>query len=138
MAQFGAGPQFAAQCPRAPWLVGFRPWTDADGPVPAPLAARATALAGDSTVALDTTESFPLPGVTALVRVEARPWLRGADGSLAEGCFRVGGVYLPIDSPPTAPARRDEGWSRTVAILTAASLGVGLLATVSSWAFSKK
>jgi hypothetical protein len=139
MAQFGVGPQFAASCPRVRSPDGWRPWVpDLDGPVPPPLAARATALASDGSVPLGATESFPLPGVTALLRVEARAWLRGADGALAEGCFRVGGVYLPDDSGLTAPAPRDEGWSRTVAILTAASLGVGLLATLSSWAFSKK
>lgn len=101
---------------------------------------RAQALAADATVPLGATESFPLPGVTALLRVEARAWLRGADGSLAEGCFRVGGVYLPAETPATAPARRrgDGGWTRTVAILTAVSLGVGLLATLHSWASPSK
>jgi hypothetical protein len=141
MAQFGAGPQFAAQCPRARSPDGWRPWIpDLDGPVPPPLAARATALAGDGATPLGATESFPLPGVTALLRVEARAWLRGADGSLTEGCFRVGGVYLPADSPPAGPPRSRDGggsWTRTVAILTAVSLGVSLLATLSSWAFSK-
>jgi hypothetical protein len=135
--QFGAGPQLAAQCPRAPALIGLRPWTDADGPVPVPLATRATVLAADTTVPLGATESFPLPGVTALIRVEARAWLRGADGSLAEGCFRVGGVYLPAENeeaivrPPILV--NESPWAKAAAILTVVTVGAGIIAGLTSW-----
>jgi hypothetical protein len=131
MPQFGAGPALAAQCPTVPPPDGWRAWVDADGPVPDALAARAASLAADQVVPLGTTESYPLPGVTPLVRVEPRAWSRDASGALVEGCFRASGIYLPIEAMSaagvTAPS---DGLSRTISILTAASLAAGTLATV--------
>ena len=71
MVQFGAGSALAAQCPVVPTPDGWKPWfLDTDGPVPEALLARAVALAADQSIPLGTTESFPLPGVTTLIRVE--------------------------------------------------------------------
>jgi hypothetical protein len=136
MAQFGAGPQLAAQCPIAPIPEGWRAWLpDADGPIPDALAKRAAALAADSGVALGATESFPLPGVTALIRVEPRVWGRDAQGGLIEGCFRAAGIFLPSGAPEgagiTPPS--SSGWDKAIAVLTVASLAVGTAATLHAW-----
>jgi len=117
-------------------LVHFRPWLDdTDGPVPTPLALRATVLAADPKVPLGTTENFPLPGITALIRVETRTWRRSPDGSLAEGCFRVGGVYLPAESEEVQPPIRihDSPWEKAAAILTVVTIGAGIIAGLTSW-----
>lgn len=141
MTQFGTGPQLAAQCPRPPTPDGWRPWTDADGPVPNALAKRAAALAAadPASVDLGATESFPLPGVTALIRVEPQAWSRDATGTLVEGCFRVGAIYLPAESPaggqPAAPST--DNLTKTIGILTAVSLTVGTVATLATWGRSK-
>lgn len=133
--QFGAGPDLAAQCPQAPVPDGWRNWVDADGPVPDALAKRATAIAADPNVPLGTTESYPLPGVTVLIRVEPQAWSRDAQGNLTQGCFRTGGVFLPSGSAAaagvTAPTS-DASLSRTVGVLTAVSLAVGTVATVAT------
>ena len=105
---------------------------DADGPVPNGLSARASALAADATVPLGTTESYPIPGVTTLVRVEPQAWTRDAQGNFAAGCYRVGAVYLPAGSPAIA-APTDSGLNRTVGVLTAVSLAVGAVASIAAW-----
>jgi len=137
MAQFGAGADLAAQCPVAPTPDGWRPWSDADGPVPDALAARAQAVGADATIPLGTTESYPLPGITTLIRVEPRVWNRDTTGALVQGCFRVGGIYLPIGTPTasdvvTPPTDDEDGLTKTIGVLTAASLVVGTVATISS------
>jgi hypothetical protein len=133
--QFGAGPELAAQCPQAPTPDGWRNWVDADGPVPDALAKRATAIGSDPGVPLGTTESFPLPGVTTLIRVEPRVWSRNDQGALVQGCFRSAGIYLPSGSAAaggiTAPS--DAGLNRTVDVLTVVSLAVGTVATLAAW-----
>ena len=135
MAQFGAGSQLAAQCPIAPIPDGWRPWADLDGPVPDTLAQRAKAIVGDPSVPLGATESYPLPGVTTLIRIEPHVWGRDEQGNLVQGCFRSAGVYLPSGAPEgagvTAPS--SSGWDRAIAILTVASLAVGTAATLHSW-----
>jgi len=139
MAQFGVGPELAAQCPLAPAPDGWRPWTDADGPVPDALSQHAQALAADQSVALGATESYPLPGITTLIRIEPRVWGRDAQGTLVEGCFRTGGIYLPAESTSAAavaPSSTDE-LTKTVGILTAVSLAVGTAATLAAWAGKK-
>lgn len=128
MPQFGAGPQLAAQCPRVPTPDGWRAWTDADGPIPDALAARAKAMADDQAVPLGTTESYPIPGVTVLVRVEPRAWNRDTAGALTEGCFRAGAVFLPAIVAPSS-----DRLTKTIAILTAVSLAVGTVATIAAW-----
>lgn len=132
MAQFGAGTELAAQCPIAPIPDGWRNWSDADGPVPDALAKRAQAIANDSTAPLGVTESYPLPGVVTLIRVEPRVWGRDAQGNLVQGCFRTGGIFLPSGAPAasgiTAPTTG--GVDKTVGVLTAISLAVGTVATV--------
>src|SRR5689334_22404057 len=95
MAQFGAGSELTAQCPRLPLPVGWRPWSEADGPIPTSLAQRAIALSADQTLPLGATESYPLPGVTALVRVEPHVWAPDPQGVLVPGCFRAAAIYLP-------------------------------------------
>ena len=134
MAEFGAGPELAAQCPRVPAPDGWRPWTDADGPMPDVLTKRSKSLVDDQSVPLGTTESYPLPGVTTLMRVEPHMWGRDAAGNLVQGCFRATGIYLPSGAPPaesiTAPSM-----SRTTKIiggLTMVSLSVGIIATVAA------
>jgi hypothetical protein len=135
MAQFGVGPELAAQCPSIAPLIGYRPWTSVDGPIPDALAARAMAAAADLSVDLGATESFPLPGVIAVIRVEPHVWGPDTQGALVEGCFRAGGVYLPVGdaqqeiSTPTSA----DSLSKTIAILTAVSLAVGTIATLASW-----
>lgn len=136
MPQFGAGPQLAAQCPSVPPPDGWRSWTDADGPVPAALSARAAALVADPTVPFGATESYPLPGVTTLVRVEPHAWNRDPQGNLVAGCFRAGGIDLPSGTAAGAgvtPPSSDEGLTRTVGVLTAVSLAVGTAATIAAW-----
>jgi hypothetical protein len=130
MAQFGAGPELAAQCQIVPTPDGWQPWTDANGPVPDALAQRAQAIAADSAIPLGTTESYPLPGVVTLIRVEPRTWSRDANGALVEGCFRVGGIFLPAGIPPSGG---DSSLGKTVGILTAVSLVVGTVATLATW-----
>lgn len=142
MVQFGAGPKLAAQCPpRVPVPDGWRAWTDADGPVPDDLLTRSKALIDDLSVPLGTTESYPLPGVTTLVRVEPSLWGR-ANGTLVQGCFRATGLYLPAKAPlvPTV-AKKEERISRTTKIiagLTVVSLTVGIVATIVSLRKRKK
>lgn len=135
MTQFGPGTQLAAQCPTVPPPDGWRSWVDADGPVPAALSARAAAIAADAGVPLGTTESYPLPGVTTLLRVEPQAWSRDGQGNFTPGCYRVAAVYLPVSAAAggvTAPAP-DAGLNRTVGVLTVVSLAVGTAATIATW-----
>lgn len=137
MVQFGAGPELAAQCPRTAIPDGWRPWVDGDGPIPDALAKRVQAIASDPSTALGATESYPLPGVTTLIRVEPHVWARGADGALTQGCFRTGIVYLPEGAQSAAgavtPPSSGDGLSKTVGVLTVLSLAVGTAATLASW-----
>lgn len=139
MPQFGAGPQLAAQCPPITTPDGWRAWTDADGPVPDGLAARAAALATDPTALLGATESYPLPGVVTLIRVEPRVWGKQGD-SLVQGCFRVSGIYLPSDAASGAGtiAPTSDRWTRIATIATVISLTVGTAATLAAWEGRKK
>lgn len=134
--QFGDGPEFAARCPIAPVPDGYRPWTDADGPVPEALTKRAVALAGDPGISLGATESYPLPGVVALMRVEPRIWRRGAQDSLIEGCFRSTVLFLPSGAAAGAgitPPSESDRTAKIVGVLTAISLVVGTVATITHW-----
>jgi len=131
--QFGPGADLAAQCPQIPTPDGWRAWMDGDGPVPDALAKRATSVAADTSVPLGTTESYPLPGVVALIRVEPHAWARDAGGNLVQGCFRAGAIFLPSGAaagagvtPPT------DGTSKVVGVLTVVSLAVGTVATIAS------
>lgn len=134
MAQFGSGSQLAAQCPRVPTPDGWRPWTDSDGPIPDALSARAKSLTDDTSVSLGTTESFPLPGVTTLIRVEPRIWNRDSTGALVEGCFRASGVYLPAGAPAaTNISPPVDSMSKAIGVLTVVSLAVGTVATLAAW-----
>lgn len=133
MAQFGVGPELSAQCPRVPTPDGWRTWTDADGAIPEMLSKRAQALVDDASTPLGATESYPLPGVTTLIRVEPHVWGRDAQGALVQGCFRAGVVFLPSGTPTeqiTAPS--PDKTAKIVGTLTAASLVVGIIATLAS------
>jgi hypothetical protein len=138
---FGIGPEFAAQCPHVAPPEGWRAWTDADGPIPEPLAIRAQAIADDDALPLGSTESFPIPGVVVLLRAEPRHWGHDASGNLVHGCFRFGGIYLPSSTPVTpvvvSPAS-DSKLAKTIAVLTAASLTVGIAASLAAWRRGKK
>lgn len=138
MAQFGAGSQLAAQCPVAPIPEGWRAWTDAEGPIPDALAQRAKAVIDDPAVPLGTTESYPLPGVTTLIRIEPRVWARDEQGNLVQGCFRSAGIYLPSGAPEGAGVTppSSSGWDKAIAVLTVASLAVGTAATLHAWGSS--
>lgn len=84
---------------------------------------------------LGTTESFPLPGVTVLIRSEPRVWERSAAGELVQGCFPAGAVYVPT-AHETVIAPEKGGLSRleiTVGVLTIVSLAVGTAATLAAW-----
>lgn len=135
MAQFGAGSDLAAQCPRVPIPDGYRAWIEADGPIPDDLAKRANAMALDESMPLGSTASYPLPGVTVLIRVEPRAWGRNDKGELVQGCFRVGGIFLPSGAPEGAGATPPErsGWEKAATVLTVASLAVGTVATLAAW-----
>src|SRR5271169_2146032 len=132
--QFGATSNLAAQCTQAPTPDGWRPWADSDGPTPDALTKRATALAADQAVPLGTTESFPLPGVITMIRVEPRVWGKDEKGNSVQGCFRTGSVYLPYAAAAGAGIRppQVDGWSRAATYLTVASLSVGTVATLVS------
>lgn len=130
MAQFGAGPDLAAQCPTAPTPDGWRAWVDGDGPLPADLTKRAQAVVDDPSVPLGATESYPLPGVTVLIRIEPRLWSRDAQGNLVQGCFRSAGIYLPSGTMAITPPTTTDSTSKVVGWLTAASLVVGIGATI--------
>jgi hypothetical protein len=132
MAQFGAGSELAAQCPAVPAPDGWKEWSDSSGPVPEALAKRAAAFAADPSIPLGSTESYPLPGVTTLIRIEPRVWGRDAQGNLVQGCFRSTGVYLPSGEDVTPP-EKGGGWEKAIAVLTVASLAVGTVATLYSW-----
>jgi hypothetical protein len=135
MAEFGPGSQLAARCSVAPIPDGWRPWTDADGPIPDALTKRTQAIVTDVSVPLGATESYPLPGVTALIRVEPRVWGRDEKGLLIEGCFRSAGIFLPSGAAAGAgitPPEKD-GWSRAAGVLTVVSLAVGTAATLAAW-----
>jgi len=135
MAQYGVGPELAAQCPRVPPPDGWRPWLESDGPVPDALAKRVGAIASDTSVPLGATESYPLPGITALIRVEPHAWGRDEQGNLVQGCFRAGSVFLPSGTPDAEGIKSPEEeskWSKAVTILTAASLAAGTIATIYS------
>ena len=141
MTQFGAGIDLAAQCPTATIPDGWRAWTDADGPVPDALAQRAQAIVADQSVTLGTTESYPLPGVTTLLRVEPRVWNRDPQGNLVQGCFRTVGIYLPADTPlatGSVTALSHDELNTTVEVLTAVSLVGGMIAAVAAWANRRK
>jgi hypothetical protein len=102
--------------------------------VPDALAKRATAIAADQTVPLGTTESYPLPGVTTLIRIEPRIWSRNEQGVLVQGCFRSGSIYLPAAAAAgagTAPS--ETGLAKAAAVLTVVSLAVGTAATLAAW-----
>jgi hypothetical protein len=133
MVQFGAGADLAAQCPAAPIPDGWSPWSDENGPIPDGLAARAQAVANDATIALGATESYPLPGVTALIRVEPRVWGKDTGGNLVQGCFRVGGVFLPTETGDVTPPTTVDKTTKIIATLTVVSLVVGTAATLHSW-----
>lgn len=132
MAQFGAGSELAAQCPTVPAPDGWKIWSDADGPVPEALGQHAAAFAADADVPLGSTESYPLPGVTALIRIEPRLWGRDAEGKLVQGCWRSTGIYLPSGEGVTPP-EKGGGWDKAIAVLTVASLAVGTAATLYTW-----
>jgi hypothetical protein len=136
MAQFGAGSQLAAQCAVAPIPDGWRAWIpESDGPIPDALTKRAQAIVDDPAVPLGATESYPLPGVTTLIRIEPRVWSRDAQGNLVEGCWRSAGIFLPsgaaAGSGVTPPS--SDGLSKTVGIFTVVSLVVGTVATLATW-----
>jgi len=103
-----------------------------DGPVPDALAKRSQTLVDDPSVPLGTTESYPLPGVMVLVRIEPHAWGRDAQKNLIPGCFRAGGLYLPSAAP--AVGSTTDGWTKAVAVFTVASLVVGTVATLATWA----
>lgn len=128
MAQFGAGTELAAQCPRLEPPHGWRAWGAGDGPIPENVVQRALALSNDISVPLGTTESYPLPGVTALIRVEPHMW-QASTGN--QGCYHAAAVYLPHNA--VAESSNADSLAKTIALLTAASLFVGIVATLSTW-----
>lgn len=91
-------------------------------------------MGANTTVVLGSTESYPLPGVTVLLRVEPRVWGRDEQGKLVQGCFRVGGIFLPASLPGgVTPPAEDAKLNKTIGWLTAASLVVGTAATLFTW-----
>jgi len=131
MVVYGSGPAYAAQCPAPVIPAGYRYWNpDIDGPVPAPLAARAQAVASDQTVPLGATESFPLPGVTVLIVCEPHAWSTDAAGNAVEGCFHGATVFLPTGAAPPAAPTAPSSLSTAVGVLTLVSLVAGLWLTV--------
>ena len=104
-----------------------------DGPVPDVLAKRSQALVDDPSVPLGATESYPLPGVTVLVRIEPHVWTRDAQNNLIQGCFRAGVLYLPSAAPAVGSQSPIDGWTKAATVLTVASLAVGTVATLAAW-----
>ena len=60
------------------------------------LAQRAGAMAGDNSAVLGATANYPLPGVIALIRVEAQAWNRDAQGNLSKGATESARCTCPI------------------------------------------
>jgi hypothetical protein len=91
-------------------------------------------MAADASIPLGTTESYPLPGVTTLIRIEPHVWGRDPQGTLVQGCFRAGGIYLPSGTPEgTAGITPPESKiNKAITVFTLASLVAGTIATVSS------
>lgn len=84
---------------------------------------------------LGATESYPLPGVTTLIRIEPRVWGRDEKNDLVQGCFRSAGIYLPggtSEGAGIAPPS-SSGLDRTIGVLTVISLAVGTAATLVHW-----
>jgi len=135
---YGAGAGYAAKCPRGVIPSGYRYWNEGeDGPIPAALVARANALANDLAIPLGVTESFPLPGVTALLLVEPHTWTRDRQGNPLEGCFHACGAYVPTGGvEPTPPVQQMSSLSKTAAVLTIVSLSAGLAFT--GWELMQK
>jgi len=140
MVKFGAGPDFAAQCPQTAPLDGYRAWIEADGPVPDELAKRAAALGADTTLPIGATESYPIPGVTALMRVETHAWGRDDKGNLVQGCFRAVGIYVPelVAAGAGLNVPSSSRLETTIQVLTAASLIIGIGASVVAWRCKQK
>ena len=109
--------------------------------MPDDLLARSQALVADTAIPLGTTESYPLPGVTTLMRVEPSLWGR-SNGDVVQGCFRSTGIYLPSKAPLVkSTEEKKEGISPTTKLiggLTVVSLTVGIIATVASLRKRKK
>lgn len=135
---YGAGAGYAAKCPRGVIPQGFRYWNEPeDGPIPSALVARANALADDLSIPLGATESYPLSGVAALLVVEPHTWTRDRQGNLIEGCFHACGAYVPTGEKPAPPVVAPmTGLSKTAAILTIASLSVGL--AITGWELAQR
>ena len=131
--QFGVGPELAAQCPQSPTPDGWRAWLESDGPIPDALAKRAAAVGADLSVPLGATESYPLPGVTVLMRVEPHTWGRDDKGNLTQGCFRAVGIYIPAIEEVRPPTEGRNKLDTTVGVLTAASLVIGIGASIWHW-----
>ena len=101
--------------------------------MPDVLAKRSKSLVDDQSVPLGTTESYPLPGVTTLIRLEPHLWSRDPAGNLTQGCFRAAGIYLPSRAPSaetiTAPM---SGTTKLLGGLTMVSLAIGIVATAAT------
>lgn len=101
--------------------------------MPPALRDRANVLASSP---LGTTENFPIPGVTAMIRSEPRTWAHDSSGGLIQGCFQAGAVYVPAGHETVIAPVASGGLSRleiTVGVLTIASLAVGTAATIATW-----
>lgn len=139
--QFGAGQELAAQCPRVPHPEGWRVWSEADGPVPTGLLQRAQTMVENQGLPLGATQSFPLPGVMALIMVEPRAWGRDAQGAFTPGCFRAAGIYLPAHPPRSNESTAKSSGDRlatAVNIFTVVSLGIGIVASLVTWGKKKR
>jgi hypothetical protein len=94
-------------------------------------------MAADQTVSLGATQSYPLPGVVTLIRVEPHLWSRDASGAPITGCFRSSGIYLPAgvtpDTTDVTPPSDEDTLGKWVGGLTVVSLLVGTVATLASW-----
>jgi len=135
MVKFGAGPELAAQCPQMAPPDGYRAWIEADGPIPDELAKRAAVLGADVTLPLGAFESYPIPGITTLMRVEPHVWGRDDKGNLVQGCFRAVGIYVPalVAAGAGLNVPSSSRLETTIQVLTAASLVIGIGAAVWRW-----
>ena len=131
-AQYGTGTSFQSACPPfPPGPTGYVAWSiPVNGPIPANIQARATALANDLTKPLGYSETIYSGGVPIIVRVDAHSWTTDATGNVVAACTHGADVWVPaigVTIPAPVPAQASSS-NKFLAI----SIGIGAIASALS------